>query len=69
MSAAQAEARRYVIDILAGLVPSDPLFDPIYDAVTKHGGTEFERRKASIDVVAMAAEIRMIRAKAEGGAS
>lgn len=69
MNLQQAMARRYVTDILAGLVPSDPLYDPIYEAVAQHGGVKFERRSASINVVAMAEAIRLIRAKAQGGAA
>jgi len=60
-AAEETSARLYVTDILSGLVPGDALFDLIYDVVAKHGGVEFERRKTSINIIAMAAEIRAIR--------
>lgn len=62
----EANARRYVLDILSGLVPSDELYDQIFDVVARHGGTEFERRNDSINIIAMADDIKALRrAKAE----
>ena len=57
-------ARRYVLDILSGLVPSDPLFEKICETAAKHGGIEFDHPLSNIDVIAMAAEIKSIRASA-----
>jgi len=68
----EIKARKYVTDILAGLVPSDELYDPIFEIVARHGGCEFERRAASINIIGMADEIKAIRTIAlakTGGAS
>lgn len=51
---------RYIFDIQAGLVPSDPEFDVVYDAIARNGGTDLSRLTDG-QIAAMAAEIRSIR--------
>lgn len=57
-------AQRYVLDILSGMIPTDPLFEKICETAAKHGGIEFGHPLSNIDAIAMAAEIKSIRASA-----
>lgn len=54
------KARHYVRNIQSSLIPSDILFDAIYDAIAKHGGTDFAF-VSDEDMISMANEIKNIR--------
>lgn len=54
------KARHYVRNILDGLVPSDALYDAIYDAVAAHGGCDCSR-VSDENMIAMAAAVRKVR--------
>lgn len=56
-------AKSYILDILAGLVPSDPDFDEIWGLIPSHVAEELETSHAHLsdEYVGLAAEIREIR--------
>lgn len=61
MTKAEAiKARIYVRNIQAGLVPSDNIYDAVYDAIASHGGTDFILVNDE-DMIKMAEEIKNIR--------
>lgn len=55
-----AQARRYVIDIMDGMVPSDALYNAIMDVAGKHG---FLKDPNFNNFLALATDIRKLRAE------
>lgn len=54
---AAIKARHFVRDVASGLVPSDAAYDPVYDAIAAHGGTDLAR-VSNENCIAMAAAVR-----------
>lgn len=54
-------AKRYILDIIDGLLPTDALYDAIHAAVDRNGGLDFDRTVSGDAVLKMAEEIRRIR--------
>lgn len=57
-------ARRYVMEILAGLVPSDPDFAKIWDAMPSWVSLPTAPASSYVDLAAKIREIRNLRAEA-----